>query len=399
MSHYEELRDGTAPPTGRENRRHLWLHVEFLRRCLRVDELENGYALAYPNSKVWAERVREIAAHWQQRLPFFEVEVTPDGNPDLLWLRISGPEGAKEYLEEIIALAAPASELSRRLDLRMSLAGRAKRRADFAVRRATSALRVLPDFLVVGAARCGTSALYRGLTQHPSVAPAFRKEVYFFDHNFEKGVSYYRAFFPTVLEKRNIEKRCAEGFLTGEATPCYFFHPHVPARVAKVVPNVKLIALLRNPVDRAYSHYWMKLRKEYENASFEDAVERETERVNGELSKMLEDEHYFSYDRWHFSYLARGLYAEQLARWMKFFPREQFLILRSEDLYRDPAATYKRVSEFLGLPPWQPSRPAKSNFVPYPEMDRATRARLLEYFAPHNERLYELLGTRFEWDR
>ena len=115
-------------------------------------------------------------------------------------------------------------------------------------------MRLMPDFIIIGAARCGTTNLYRNLTQHPYIVPAFRKEVHFFDHtsNFKNGVAWYRAHFPLLLYKHYKQVR-KQDIVTGEASPYYIFHPHAPKRAFEIVPQVKLIVMLRNPVDRAYS--------------------------------------------------------------------------------------------------------------------------------------------------
>src|SRR5437763_14184288 len=118
-----------------------------------------------------------------------------------------------------------------------------------------------------------------------------------------------------------------------------------------MLPKVKLIVMLRNPVDRAYSHYYDERAGGHEQyLSFEEAIDREEKRLAGELEKMQVDEYYQSYNHRHFSYRARGIYVDQLSTWMKFFPKEQILILESEDFYLNSAAVLKRSLEFLRLP-------------------------------------------------
>ncbi len=148
-----------------------------------------------------------------------------------------------------------------------------------------------PRFLIIGAQRSGTTSRYEYRLVHPRVAPAARKEIHCFDLRFDKGMDWYRAQFPD----------CAGGLVTGEASPYYVFHPHVPERVRRHLPDVKLITLLRNPVDRAYSHYQHEVRLEREPLSFEEATEREGERLDGELDRMLEDESYYSLRHQHYS--------------------------------------------------------------------------------------------------
>ncbi|MCP4405718.1 MAG: sulfotransferase domain-containing protein [bacterium] len=257
----------------------------------------------------------------------------------------------------------------------------------------------MPDFLIIGASKCGTTSLYAYLCQHPWIIPALKKETNFFDCSYKRGIGWYRAFFPTVFRKWYVKhRRFHKEVMTGEATPLYLFHPHVPQRVLTTIPKVKLIVLLRNPVDRAYSAYQMKFRRGVETLSFEQAIEKEQERLQSELEKVLDNEHYFSFNRQHYAYLARGVYVEQFKNWMKYFPREQMLILKSENFFSNPAGNFKQVNDFLKLPDWELKEYRRYHHIPYPKMETTTRDRLLEYFAPYNQQLYELLEVDFDWE-
>lgn len=276
----------------------------------------------------------------------------------------------------------------------------------------TGNMRLMPDFLIIGGQRCGTSSLYFYLIDHPYIAPAYTKELHFFDANYRKGLRWYRAQFPTTLEKYYTEHVRKQGFITGEASPSYLFHPLAPARISKVMPDVKLIVLLRNPIDRAYSQHWLNVKANgTEPLSFKEAIEAEPQRIAGEREKILTDEHYASSTYRPFSYLTRGIYVDQLKYWMEFYPREQFLILRSEDLYSKSAETVKETLEFLGVPASaiDTNKEYKKYKVPtktgykvkdsYPRMDPELRKYLVDYFRPHNARLGELLGRDFDWDK
>src|SRR5262249_28187228 len=157
------------------------------------------------------------------------------------------------------------------------------------------------------------------------------KEVSFFDRHYARGEAWYRGHFPNALRRRAVERRTGAVPLAGEASPSYVFHPFAPERVAKLVPDVRLVVLVRNPVDRALSHYHHEVALGRESLSFEDAVEQEDGRMRGELDRMR-DPSYFSHAWWNYTYLARGRYAEQLERWLTVFPRERLLIVPSEDL-------------------------------------------------------------------
>ena len=256
----------------------------------------------------------------------------------------------------------------------------------------TNRRRMLPGFIIVGAQKCGTSSLYRALIQHPLVEPAGTKEVHFFDLNFGRGLSWYRSHFPPP------SRREGRRTITGESSPYYLFHPHAAARIAQLVPRAKLLVLLRNPVDRAYSHYQHQVRRGRETLSFEEAIEAEEERLSGELETMLEDELYNSFHYQHFSYLSRGVYVDQLARWSKFFGKDRMLVLKSEDFFDRPQDALKTVQGFLDLPERIPESPEPFNTGSYEEvMAPSTRERLEDYFALYNRRLYEYLGANLGW--
>jgi hypothetical protein len=227
-----------------------------------------------------------------------------------------------------------------------------------------------PDFVVIGGKKCGTTFFYDLLTQHPYVEPAASKELHYFDTLFdEESVEWYRRCFPAP------RWRDGRRTITGEATP-YMSSRSAPERMAKVVPGVRLISLLRNPVDRVYSDYQQVARKRRrEPRTFEEAVGDETS-----------------------EYLTRSVYVDQLLRWSEFFGREQMLVLKSEDFFERPADALRLVFEFLDLPDWEPEEAEIRNRGTYTEnMDLATRRRLEEYFEPHNRRLYEYLGVDFGW--
>jgi hypothetical protein len=154
---------------------------------------------------------------------------------------------------------------------------------------------------------------------------------------------------------------------------------------------------LRNPIDRTFSHYHHERKMGVEKLSFEDAIKEEPKRLNGELEKMLEDENYYSFNHQHFSYLDRGIYIDQLVRWEKFFPKKQLLILSSEEFYSDPGKICKDVFDFLGLPTINIKNKKTFNKGKYQIMNDKTRLELVEYFKPHNEKLFNFLKRDFGW--
>jgi len=262
----------------------------------------------------------------------------------------------------------------------------------------TSGSRILPDFLIIGGQKCGTTSLYYNLVSHPCVIPSLFKEIRYFDINYRKGEYWYRAHFPSKQGMDLAGGSQGDRVVTGEASPSYIFNPHAPRRIKELLPDVRLILMLRNPVDRAYSHYYHSVRYWGEKLSFADAVEQEAERLNGEYEKLLNDENYHSRNRIRYSYTTRGIYANQLACWLEIFTLSQILILKSEDYKSHPEGTYRRVFDSLGLPEWKVPYSRDYNIAKYPPMDPVIKERLYEFFEPHNKRLYELVGRDFRWE-
>jgi len=257
--------------------------------------------------------------------------------------------------------------------------------------RLTTPLRVLPNFLIIGVMKGGTTSLFNYLAEHPQIQPPFRKEIKFFDIHYPQGLRWYRAHFPLQVKMR-------PGTKTGEATPYYIFHPLAVQRIAKMLPEAKLVILLRNPIDRAYSHYNHMVRVGREPLTFAEAVAHEGERLSGEIEKIIADSSYSTFNHLHYSYLSRGMYLEQLKKCFRLFSREQVLILKSEEFYSSPASTYKKTTDFLGLDAWEPDSFSVFKQGRYNDMPVKLRQQLVEYFKPYNEDLYTYLGMNFNWD-
>lgn len=262
----------------------------------------------------------------------------------------------------------------------------------------TGPLRSLPDFLIIGAQRCGTTSLFNYLSQHPAILPSFPKEVHFFSNHYDKGLTWYRSHFPLEIQRRrsgmqNGKQRC----MAVEGTPYYFSHPLAPRRIFEAVPEARLLLLLRNPGDRAYSHYQYEVKLGFESLSFEEAIEAEAERLASEKEKILQDQNYHSFAHQHYSYLSRGKYIDFLGEWESFLNRGKILVLKSEDFYVHPEKTITQVLEFLGLPDWKVSKFKKYNFTTYAPMQPKTRQHLNAVFEADNARLSDALGANFDW--
>jgi hypothetical protein len=265
-------------------------------------------------------------------------------------------------------------------------------------RSATRGARVLPDFLILGGQRCGSTSLYDMVCGHPDVMPASHKEPHFFDNNHLRGEEFYRRLFPLRMHMRARERRLGRRAVTGEATTYYLAHPAVPVRVRALLPDVRLIAILRDPVDRAYSHYQLSVREGREPLAFEDALAAEPERLAGEEERLLADPAYRGVAHRFHSYRSRGRYLEQLDRWWAEFPEGQLLVLRSEDMFEQPRTVYDQVVAFLGLDRDADRRTfAARNRVRYDEMRPETRQELSRYYAEPNRALEQRLQRSMQW--
>ncbi len=270
--------------------------------------------------------------------------------------------------------------------------GRAVSRVQSLLRQLTAPARMLPDFLIIGAPKAGTTSLYAYLSDHPCIRPAITKEVLFFDRRFGRGRNYYRSCFPIrpLSAGRQI--------MTGEASPYYFQHPLVPERVAGMVPDVRCIVILRDPVERAWSHYRHNVRHGRETLSFREALEREEERAAADRQKMMENSVYFPAGFLQYSYVDGGRYATHLKRWVKHFPLDgRLLVLESSRLFRQPQETLKKVTEFLGLPEFRPDGVRAENVGIRMEEDPEVMEYLTGVFREENEELFRMIGRRFDW--
>lgn len=255
----------------------------------------------------------------------------------------------------------------------------------------TAFQRQLPGYIVIGTHKGGTSSIQSYLIQHPQLSGGTHKEVHFFDYQFHRGLNWYRSVFPRTAD-------LPVGTVTGEATPFYMVHPLVPERIAKTLPDVKLIVLLRDPVERSISHYYHQVRRGREKLDLHQGFAAEAERISDEKRRLLAGEVFKPEPFRRFSYTERSLYADQLKRWFKYFPREQFFIDTSERFYSDTENFLKDVFGFIGVDPSARIPNLRPRNVGLPrEDDPELKAKLSEYFAPHNKELEALLGRSFDW--
>ncbi|MGB7274765.1 MAG: sulfotransferase domain-containing protein [Geitlerinemataceae cyanobacterium] len=240
-----------------------------------------------------------------------------------------------------------------------------------------------PNFIVIGFMKCGTTSLYDYILQHPQVLPASQKEIMFFNNEklFEMGVDWYRSNFPKIPD--------GSGYLTGEASTLYVQSSKVARRLRDSFPDTKLIVLLRNPVDRAISHYHFNRKLGYKTESLEKALTSEIQYLQNVKDIDQEIDGKFGY------LIASSLYIYFLEKWMSIFPREQFLILRAEDLAADTSGTLDRVFDFLSLPNYKVSELSRKNTGSYANIDKELHEKISHFFEPYNQKLQEHTGSRF----
>jgi hypothetical protein len=262
----------------------------------------------------------------------------------------------------------------------------------------TAGLRRGPDFVIIGAKRGGSTSLYNYVLEHPNIVPMFPsrqhiKGAHYYDTRYARGLAWYRSHFPIELAGRP----AARPSICGEASPYYLFHPLAAERLARDFPDVPIIVSLRDPVDRAYSHFKERTQHGGETLSFEDALAAESGRLAGEAERIVAEPGYLSTEHENHSYLAQGRYLDMLSRWFSIFPREQFHITVSEEFYADPDGRVNEVWKFLGLPPHRLQSRFRHNYTPSEDMAPETRLRLQNSLVEHNQGLADLLGRPLPW--
>ena len=235
------------------------------------------------------------------------------------------------------------------------------------------------DFIVAGAQKCGTTALHYQLEKHPQIALPDKEELHFFDdeERFARGVNYQ--------DLHDSFRPPSRAVVAGESTPAYLYWQPAMERIWNYNKEIKLIILLRNPVDRAFSHWNMQRERGYDTLDFLDAIKAEEQRQK-EAAPLQSR---------RFSYVGRGLYGAQLERVFRYFPREQVKVVRSEDLRSDFAGAINSIFAFAGAEPLRNIRNKERNPIPYErDIMKEERNAVLQLFEEDITRLEKLLG----WD-
>ena len=273
--------------------------------------------------------------------------------------------------------------------IRNSLSSKYQRFLKRGISGITASSRVLPNFIIIGTVRSGSTSLYYNLCEHPSIIPAAYDEIGFFDSNFHLGLNWYRSMFPTEKEMKRIKEK-TKFAITGEDTPFYFWKKETVDRITKAIPNSKLIVIFRNPVDRAYSNYYLGIRAGTEKSTFEEAIDEEISFIKNHSFRECVDRKR--------SYLSKGFYGKQFEIWEKKFNEKKLHVISTEDMKKQPQETMSKVFKFLEIPEYNIKNPQKQKSVIYEKMNEDTRKRLLEFYGPHNEELFNKINQRFDWN-
>jgi hypothetical protein len=269
--------------------------------------------------------------------------------------------------------------------------------------RITAPARMTPSFLICGGQRCGTTSLYRALAAHPVVLKAvLHKGVHYFDVDYRRGMSWYKGHFPLRSSAEKIRDRYGVPAQTFESSPYYMYHPQAAARIAADLPAAKLVVLVRDPVERAYSQHAHEVARGFETElDFASALALEPSRLHRQEDRLAADPAYYSFAHQHHAYRARGEYARYLDVLARHVGRERIHVVESERFFAEPEQVYDEVLAFLNLP-LNLGRPAFERHNARPraaDMDPRVRRDLTAYFAPHDEALQAWLGRLPIWRR
>ena len=248
--------------------------------------------------------------------------------------------------------------------------------------------------MIIGSQKSGTSSLAHYLSLHPNVKFSHVKEIHFFNQNINRPLSEYKHYFPTIPYKKLYKNSIA-----GEATPDYMAYPQFAEALSQISPDIKLIVLLKNPVDRAFSHYKHNLMMNREWLSFEDAIEIEDKRINLNYIDLFKTKKDAIKNYSNYSYKEKGIYYRQLKWLYSKFPKNNIKIIEFKEFINNTETVYDDTCKFLGinksrLKSFEAKNVSKINI----EFNIDTRTKLKAYFEHHNEKLFKLIGKKYNWD-
>ena len=218
----------------------------------------------------------------------------------------------------------------------------------------------------------------------------------FFNDNFHLGINWYKSFFPTIFTRNKIKSKFGD-CITFDVTTTYMEEESTANNVCQTKPNMKIIVILRNPVDRAYSQYHLNVREKIEKRSFEDVIKENMNKLDKESRERHEIKPQFLAEK--NNYLKKGLYAQQLRHWLKIFPRKNILIMSTEEFESNQQTIYNKIFEFLNISQFEIKNTEKMEKGNYTSMESKTRNLLLDYFRSYNNELFKLIDKKFDWEK
>ena len=268
------------------------------------------------------------------------------------------------------------------------------------VGQATRRRRALPGLLIAGGQRCGTTSMYKALVQQPTLfRPVWRKGVHYFDVSFEQSLDWYRGHFPLQRQLDRSGRIYGTNALCFESSPYYLFHPLAGDRIASTLPQAKLLVLVRDPVERAYSAHAHELARGFETLSFEEALAAESGRIAGEEQRLLDEPLYESAAHRHQAYRQRGEYAPQLSRLARLLGRDRIKVVDSHRFFETPQEVYVEILDWLGVAPRRQAVFDRYNGRPRLAMPSSLHKELSAHFTPYDEQLTDWLGHVPTWRR
>ncbi len=254
----------------------------------------------------------------------------------------------------------------------------------------SSPFRTLPNFLVIGVKRCGTTTLFEQLSEHPCIEKSAHDNLGFFNNNFELGLNWYKSHFTTNFKKKQIIKKYGK-FATYDVTSSYIQYEKTATNISKTLPNIKLILILRNPTSRAYSEYNQNIIDEDESRGFEKLIKEEILQMENEQNNKLK----FSLDK--INLIKKGIYINQILPWLEIFPKNQILIISTEEFGNKTNETYNKIFKFLELPKYEIRNKQRYRKGNYKKMSNETRELLDHFYEKYNNELFQKIGQKFEW--
>ena len=251
-------------------------------------------------------------------------------------------------------------------------------------------IRSEPDFLIIGSQKAATTTLHSYLSKNTNIQSSKIKETQFFNMNYDRGIKYYKSCFPI---KRNDK-------LTFETTPDYIDHPLAPKLCHQLLPNVKLIVTLREPVERAFSHFnfVQGYSNEEKEISFEEGLKLEQTRINKAFDLIYSDRYNSARMFSNYGYLRKGEYANHIINWLEYYPIENFHFVDFKDIINDINAVTHKICNFLKIPFQEVSQQKKMNVTKYnSEIKKETYFKLKSHYQEYNKRLFQLIQTELDW--